>query len=85
MMDTIRRYFRPDQLRELSLVSSEGHGPYRRLSVLPPRKVDLTASVRYAEGLEEIEEFEAFREWALSATPDGLLHRFNRPILPTRD
>ncbi len=73
-------------LRELHLVASEGHGAYRRLSVLPaPGKVDLTASVRYAEGLEEIEEFEAFREWALSATPDELLHRFNRPILPTRD
>jgi hypothetical protein len=47
-------------------------------------KVELGSSVRYAEGLEEIAEFEEFREWVLGAAPDDLLARFNRPILPSR-
>ena len=71
--------------RELGLVDGEGHGAYRTLTVLPsPGKVDLESSVRYAEGLEEIAEFDAFREWVLAASPDDLLARFNRPILPSR-
>ena len=71
--------------RELGLIEGEGHGAYRRLRVAPSAgKVDLGASVRYAEGLEEIAEFEAFREWVLGAGPDQLLARFNRPILPSR-
>jgi single-stranded-DNA-specific exonuclease len=71
--------------RELGLVEGEGHGAYRRLRVVPSAgKVELGSSVRYAEGLEEIAEFEEFREWVLGATPDDLLARFNRPILPSR-
>jgi single-stranded-DNA-specific exonuclease len=72
--------------RELGLVESEGYGAYRRLRVLPrpEEKTDLTASVRYSEGKREIEDFEAFRAWVLEASADDLLHRFNRPILPTR-
>jgi len=71
--------------RELGLVEGEGHGAYRRLRVVPSAgKVELTSSVRYAEGLEEIAEFEEFREWVLGAVPDDLLARFNRPILPSR-
>ncbi len=72
-------------LRELGLVIAEGHGPYRRLTVppAPPVRVELTDSVRYAEGLEEIAEFRRFREWALSAPVAELLARFNRPILPS--
>ncbi len=72
--------------RELGLVEGEGHGPYRRLRVLPrpDQKVDLESSVRYAEGLQEIEEFGSFREWVLGAPADELLARFNRPILPSR-
>ncbi len=73
-------------LRELGLVEGEGHGSYRRLTLLPApaEKLDLTQSVRYAEGLDEIAEFGEFKEWVLSASPDVLLERFNRPILPTR-
>jgi single-stranded-DNA-specific exonuclease len=71
-------------MRELEIVTSEGRGAYRRLSV--PRangvKVELDQSVRYAEGREEIAEFGEFRDWVLSAEPDELLARFNRPILP---
>lgn len=71
--------------RELGLVDGEGHGAYRRLRVVPSaHKVELESSVRYAEGLEEIAEFEQFREWVLAAAPDELLARFNRPILPSR-
>ncbi|MDP2299182.1 MAG: helicase-related protein, partial [Actinomycetota bacterium] len=72
--------------RELGLVSSEGTGAYRRLTMLPApdSKLDLASSVRYAEGLDEIAEFEAFRVRALVAPADELLHAFNRPILPTR-
>jgi single-stranded-DNA-specific exonuclease len=71
--------------RELGLVEGEGHGAYRRLRVVPSAgKVELGSSVRYAEGLEEIAEFEEFREWVLGAAPDDLLARFNRPILPSR-
>jgi single-stranded-DNA-specific exonuclease len=71
--------------RELGLVESEGHGVYRRLSVVAvDKKTDLDSSVRYAEGLEEIEAFGEFRAWVLSAEAEDLLARFNRPILPTR-
>ncbi len=70
--------------RELSLVSGEGAGSYRRLRLLPApeTKLDLAASVRYAEGLQEQSEFEAFCMWVMDATPEELLHTFNRPILP---
>ncbi|MHB1324175.1 MAG: single-stranded-DNA-specific exonuclease RecJ [Coriobacteriia bacterium] len=72
--------------RELGLVASEGTGAYRRLTLLPTpaRKLDLAGSVRYAEGIEEIEGFESFKDRALDATAEELLHAFNRPILPTR-
>ncbi|MHB9003620.1 MAG: single-stranded-DNA-specific exonuclease RecJ [Coriobacteriia bacterium] len=71
--------------RELGLVEGEGHGAYRKLTVLPApdRKLDLAESIRYAEGLEEIAEFDEFRTWVLGATADELLARFNRPILPS--
>ncbi|HSK47813.1 MAG TPA: single-stranded-DNA-specific exonuclease RecJ [Coriobacteriia bacterium] len=70
--------------RDLGFVTGEGHGAYRRLTMLPTEgKVDLTASVRYAEGLDEIEQFGQFRRWALDAESTELLQRFNRPILPT--
>ena len=73
-------------LRELGLVEGEGHGSYRRLKLLPapPEKLELSQSVRYAEGLDEIAEFAEFKEWVLSADPALLLERFNRPILPTQ-
>jgi single-stranded-DNA-specific exonuclease len=70
--------------RDLGLITGEGHGAFRRITVLPSReKADLASSVRYAEGLDEIEEFEEFRKWVLDAEAHQLLQRFNRPILPT--
>ncbi len=69
--------------RELGFVVGEGHGAYRRLSLVPAAgKVDLT-SVRYSEGLDEIAEFQVFREWVMSSPAEELLERFNRPILPS--
>ena len=69
--------------RELGFVTGEGHGAYRRLTFLPSaEKVALGSSIRYAEGQEEIESFAAFKKWVLSAEPDNLRDRFNRPILP---
>ncbi|HZL06843.1 MAG TPA: hypothetical protein VFE45_15740, partial [Coriobacteriia bacterium] len=64
--------------------SGEGAGSYRRLRLLPAPevKLDLAASVRYAEGLEEQVEFEDFCTWVMNAAPEQLLHTFNRPILP---
>lgn len=71
--------------RDLGLVTGEGHGAYRRLTVVPSAgKVELGESVRYAEGLDEIEQFQQFRERVLTASSEDLLVRFNRPILPTR-
>ena len=70
-------------LRDLGFVVGEGHGAYRRLTFAPGRnKVDLESSVRYAEGVDEIAEFQGFKAWALTAGADELLARFNRPILP---
>jgi single-stranded-DNA-specific exonuclease len=70
--------------REVGLVTGEGSGAYRRLSLLPvDGKVDLTSSVRFSEGVEEAEEFAEFRAWVLAADSAELLAAFDRPILPT--
>ncbi|MCE5191004.1 MAG: DEAD/DEAH box helicase, partial [Actinomycetia bacterium] len=70
--------------RELGLVVSEGTGAYRRLKLMPApeTKLDLTSSVRYVEGLEEVAEFTDFKMWALESLPETLLMHVNRPILP---
>jgi single-stranded-DNA-specific exonuclease len=69
--------------REVGLVKGEGAGSYRRLVLQPvAERIDLTSSVRYSEGVEEIEEFGEFRTWVLEAPADELLQAFDRPILP---
>jgi hypothetical protein len=69
--------------REVGLVTGEGAGSYRRLVLQPvAERIDLTSSVRYSEGVEEIEEFGEFRTWVLEAPADELLQAFDRPILP---
>jgi single-stranded-DNA-specific exonuclease len=71
--------------RDLRLLTGEGHGAYRRLTFIPSaEKLELSESVRYAEGLDEIDEFAEFRGWATGSDAQLLLERFNRPILPTR-
>lgn len=69
--------------RDLGLVAAEGIGQYRRLRVVPVEgKVDMASSLRYAEGLEEVEGFAEFRKWVLESEPDDLRRAFDRPIVP---
>lgn len=71
--------------RELGFIATEGNSSARRISMLPTTdKVELNASVRYAEGLEEIADFASFKSWVLDADPQDLLDRFNKPILPSK-
>ena len=73
--------------RELGLIetetaeSEEGRARTIRL-VETDSKVELTDSVRYREGLDEMEEFRAFREWVLKSPVAVLRTRISRPILP---
>lgn len=46
------------------------------------KRVELTDSVRYREGLGERALFEGFKRWALSASVQALQTRLSRPILP---
>jgi single-stranded-DNA-specific exonuclease len=70
-------------LRDLGFVAGEGHGAYRRLTFTSSQqKVNLSSSVRYAEGADEIAEFQEFKTWVFSVGSNELLVRFNRPILP---
>ncbi|MGN0037953.1 MAG: single-stranded-DNA-specific exonuclease RecJ [Coriobacteriales bacterium] len=69
--------------RELGFLETSGSSVARRITMVEgPQKMSLTDSVRYREGLQETEGFALFKRWALGASPDELLARFNRPILP---
>lgn len=71
--------------RELGLLSTEGHSSARRILMHPnpgSGALDLKQSVRYAEGLDEIEDFGVYRDDALQTGAADLLARVNRPILP---
>ena len=71
--------------RELGFLSTEGRGSARRIVLAPsPDKVDLEQSVRYAEGQEEILDFDDFKQWVMTATSQELRDRFNKPILPAQ-
>lgn len=70
-------------LRELELLTTEGYSSARRITLADAvEKVELESSARYLEGLEELKEFAAFKEWVYSSSAGTLLQRFNRPILP---
>lgn len=47
-----------------------------------PNKMNLEQSIRYVEGLHEMDDFNLFRQWAMTATASELLARINRPITP---
>lgn len=69
--------------KELGFLSTQGRSVARRIDMhTVSGKFDLETSVRYSEGQGEIEEFGSFKEWALGASADDLLNRFNKPILP---
>ena len=69
--------------RELGFLSTDGYGSARRITMAQsPSHVQLDRSIRYLEGLRLRDEFQAFRDWALSISPQELLDRINRPITP---
>ena len=72
--------------RDLGFLETSGHSVARYIKMVDgPKRMELQDSVRYREGLEELEGFRGFKKWALSASAEELLERFNRPILPSAD
>lgn len=47
-------------------------------------KVELTDSVRYCEGRDELDHFYAFRDWAMRCDIEGLRRRITHPIIPNQ-
>ena len=72
--------------RELGLIetrSTEGGDRLRAIHVVNTEsKVELTDSVRYREGLDEMDVFQAFCQWALGSNEQELRTRVCAPILP---
>ncbi len=69
--------------RELGFLHTSGHSIARYIHMQDnPSRMDLEDSVRYREGIEELQDFKTFKNWALSSEAQELLERFNRPILP---
>ena len=68
---------------ELGFAQLRREGSVRMVRMVEsPAHMDLTRSVRYVEGLHQVEEFASFRDWALSADEASLLAQLNRPITP---
>ena len=69
--------------RDLGFLEVEGYGTGRRIVMVPsPGHMELDSSIRYLEGKRSGEEFHAFCDWVLHATPSELLDHVNRPIVP---
>ena len=74
--------------RELGLVETRtsyaAGEPVRSVHVVNvTRKVELTDSVRYREGLGEQEIYHTFRDWVMASDAPALQERVSHPILPT--
>ncbi len=70
--------------RELGFLSTSGFSTARRIQLASsPQHMDLASSTRYTEGQRSCEEFDFFKEWALSASREDMLARINRPIVPS--
>lgn len=68
---------------ELGFLSMEGYGDQRLIRMTTsPEHMDLNCSILYAEGRRSVREFQGFRDWVLSARPQEMLSRINRPITP---
>ena len=72
--------------RELGLIETDSAaeaGYQRSIRIVPADgKVELTDSVRYREGLDEIGIFRSFCEWVMKSSVAVLRQRIARPILP---
>ena len=72
--------------RDLGLIQTEVRTDGRIVHVCEvSQKVDLTDSVRYREGLGEVDTFEKFRDWVLRSGADVLRERLIAPLLPDED
>ena len=75
--------------RELGLVETRpADGPDRPRSIRVVEgasKVELEDSVRYREGLDEMEIFRSFRDWVRESTAEALRGRIIAPILPVEE
>ena len=72
-----------DVFRELGFMRTRGYGDGRRIEMAEaPGKVELDRSIRYLEGLRARMSFDAFKDWALTASARDMLSRINRPIAP---
>ncbi len=70
--------------RELGLLETSGYGSARRIRTeSSPARVQLTSSIRYLEGMRLRQEFDVFRDWALSSPAQEMLEHVNRPIVPS--
>lgn len=70
--------------KDLGFLDIEGFGANRHILMKDsPEHMELNSSIRYLEGMRSVEEFQAFCNWALTATPNELLARVNRPIVPS--
>ncbi|OUN85947.1 helicase-related protein, partial [[Collinsella] massiliensis] len=68
---------------ELGFTTVSGADAARRIEMVEnPGRMELTASIRYLEGLRTRSAFDAFRRWALDAPARDMLARVNRPITP---
>ena len=69
---------------ELGFLEVTGFEERRRIVMNPsPCHADLASSTRYSESRRSLREFVRFRDWVLSATPQEMLNRINRPIVPS--
>lgn len=74
--------FRELGLIEVRVSSAEDNNTYAIHVNSSPSKVELTDSVRYREGLDEREAFQAFKDWVMKVDSASLQTRVSRPILP---
>ena len=68
---------------ELGLLERERVGNKRRIAMIHhPQKVDLERSLRFREGIAELDDFERYLQIAFHCDHDQLLEAVNRPIFP---
>lgn len=64
-------------------VTPQDNKPIQNVYVVDYKgKVELTDSVRYREGMDELDSFNAFKEWVLGCSVEQLQQRIQHPLLP---